>query len=390
MGYKISKNLPYQILFGICVGVTYLNIYELTFAVWIFTIGLTVKNNYSKTLLKYILCFVAILAIALVSSFFYENNLYDSIRDLTYLIKPILGFIVGYQLCRNYNINPFKTIVYTGIAIALVHLSIILHSVIIYKITNIHVLRQNAGYFSDFEVYSLIIAMFYKQLGIFFSRKNFWIIILILSVSSFLYLSRTNMIQFVIFYIAMKGYLSMNKKSIIVFSFITAFTIIGYSIIYNMNLSRNGKGVEALLFKIKNAPIEPFKTKVDKDDWQDFNDNYRSFENIKTVKQVSNEGIEAVLFGKGLGASTDIGRLMPTNEGTFVRHQAILHNACMTVFLKSGLFGVFFLMLSVYFLCRQRKSNIEIENQTNLILFSTGIYLVVANWVLLGAIPCHS
>lgn len=384
MRIKISKNLPYQILFGLCIGVTYLNIYELNFAVWVFTIAITFKKSYSVDILKYISFFVAIFLIAFLATFFYDNSLYESIRDVTYLIKPILGLLVGYQLCRNYDIKPFETIIYTGVAIAIVHLTIIMHSVLIYRIVNIHALRMRAGYFSDFEVYSLILIMFYKQLGLVFSKQRFWLIIAILVLSSFTYLSRTNFIQFVIFYLAMKGFLSLNKKSIVIFSIFIGVSLIGYSVIYNMNLSRNGKGMEALLFKIKNAPIEPFKTKVDPDNWADFNDNYRSYETIRTVKQVINTGTPAIIFGKGLGATADMGREVKTNEQTFVRKQAILHNANSTVFLKSGLVGVFLLVLSVLYLCRQKKSNIPIVRQVNLLLFSTGIFLIVANWVLLG------
>lgn len=384
MGIKVSTNLPYQILFGLCIGVTYLDIYELTFVVWIITIAITVKNSYSFSLLKYISYFAAILVLAFISSFFYNYSLYESIRDVTYLVKPIIGLLIGYQLCRNYDIKPFETIIYTGVAIAIVHLSIIFHSIVIYRILNIHVLRQKAGFFSDFEVYSLIIALFYRQCGIIMSRKRVLLIILILAVSSFLYLSRTNFIQFVLFYLAMKGYFSLNKKSIMIFSIFLAFTLTGYSVIYNMNLSRNGKGIEALLYKIKNAPIEPFKTKVDMNDWQDFNDNYRSYENIRTVKQVTNSGVEAVIFGKGLGSTVNIGTRVKTNEGTFVQNEPILHNGYMTVFLKSGLVGVFLLILSLIYLCKQEKSNIPIVKQVNLLLFSTGIFLIVANWVLLG------
>ncbi|WP_026977250.1 hypothetical protein [Flavobacterium tegetincola] len=384
MRIKISKNLPYQILFGLCIGVTYLNIYELNFAVWVFTIAITFKKSYSIDLLKYTSFFVAIFIIAFIATFFYDNSFYESIRDVTYLIKPILGLLVGYQLCRNYDIKPFETIIYTGVAIAIIHLSILMHSVVIYRIVNIHALRMRGGYFSDFEVFSLILIMFYKQLGLVFSTRQFWIIIAILALSSFMYLSRTNFIQFVIFYLAMKGFLSLNKKSIVIFSLFTAFLLIGYSVIYNMNLSRNGKGMEALLFKIKNAPIEPFKTKVDPNDWADFNDNYRSYETIRTVKQVANTGTQAIIFGKGLGATVNMGREVRTNEGTFVRKQAILHNANSTVFLKAGLVGVFFLILSVVYLCRQKKSNIPIVQQINVLLFSTGIFLIVANWVLLG------
>ena len=243
MGIKISKNLPYQILFGLCIGVTYLNIYELNFAVWVFTLAITFKKSYSVDILKYISFFVAIFLIAFVATFFYNNILYESIRDVTYLIKPILGLLVGYQLCRNYDIKPFETIIYTGVVIAIIHLSILMHSVLIYRIINIHALRMRGGYFSDFEVYSLILILFYKQLGLVFSSRRFWLIITVLVLSSFMYLSRTNFIQFVIFYLAMKGFLSLNKKSILIFSIFIGLSLIGYSIIYNMNVSRNGKGM---------------------------------------------------------------------------------------------------------------------------------------------------
>ena len=54
MKLTVTKDFPYQILFALCIGVTYVNIYELTFAVWILAIGLTVKKKYSLTLLRYI------------------------------------------------------------------------------------------------------------------------------------------------------------------------------------------------------------------------------------------------------------------------------------------------------------------------------------------------
>jgi hypothetical protein len=184
--------------------------------------------------------------------------------------------------------------------------------------------------------------------------------------------------------IAMKGYLSLNRKAVKVILITLVITSVAYAFVYNTNPKRNGKGLEAMLYKIKNAPIEPFKTKIDKDDWQDFNDNYRSYENIIAVKQVSLEGTPGVLFGKGLGSSIDIGRKMWTNDETYVRYEPILHNAYMTVFLKSGLVGVFFMIYFLYHLFKQRKSNLESVKQVNLLLIGTAFFLIVANWVLLG------
>lgn len=384
MNIKLDRSFPYQVLFALCIGVTYINIFELTFVVWLIAIVLTLQNKYSLSIIKSIIPFVIILFIALIMFFFHDNSIYSAIRDITYLVKPILGLILGYQLCKTLNVKPFETIIYTGLFIAIIHLIILSFNVVFYRITNIHTLRGLTGYFSDFEVYALILLIFHKQLKLYFSKEKFWLLALIIGSSAFLYLSRTNFIQFVVLYIGLKGYYSLNKKTIIIFSVSTIILLIGYALIYNTNPTRNGKGLEALFYKIKNAPIEPFKTKVNKDDYEDFNDNYRSFENIKTIKQVYMEGVDGVLFGKGLGSTIDIGRKIKTNDGTYVRHEPILHNGYLTVYLKSGLFGVFFLMFFLYNLLKQKKaSNYEVK-QINLILISTAVFLIISNWVLLG------
>lgn len=384
MNLKVSQSFFYQSLFAICVGVTYINNYELTFAVWILTLLFTVKRKYSFDIIQHIFPYLSIFLVALSVYFFYDNSIYNAIRDVTYLIKPIIGLILGYQFCKNENFQPLKTIIYVGFFIALIHLLILFYNIVFFRIVNIHTLRGLTGYFSDFEVYSFILILFHKQLNISFARKKFLMLAVIVGVSAFLYLSRTNFIQFAILYIGLKGYFRLTKKAIKIFSISTIFLLVGYALIYNTNPTRNGKGLEALFYKIKNAPIEPFKTKVDKDDYQDFNDNYRSYENIKTVKQVSMEGVDGVLFGKGLGSTIDIGRKILTNDGTYVRHEPFVHNAYMTVFLKSGLIGVFFLMYSLYILIKQNKTTIEEVKQINLILISTGVFLILANWVLIG------
>ena len=162
------------------------------------------------------------------------------------------------------------------------------------------------------------------------------------------------------------------------------FVIVGYTAIYQSNPSRTGKGIEAFLFKIKNAPIEPFKTKINKDDWKDFNDNYRSFENIITVKQVANEGTSAILFGKGLGATINLGRQIMTNDAELIQYIPILHNGFATVYLKSGLFGLFFLLLFIYLIGKPKKSNLISVQNINLLMIGTAIFLIVSNWVFMG------
>jgi len=384
MSSTISKTIFYQILFTICVVVPYINNYELTFAIWFLVLLATITQKYSIQVLKTIAPFIAIIIIAAFSLLFFDNNMYNVIRDITYILKPVIGILVGYQLCKNSGPNVIKTIINAGLLIATIHLSIIFYNAIIHKIVNIHVLREYGGYFSDYEIYVLIILLFHKQFQLNYSRNKLLLLIAIVGFSSFLYVSRTNFIQLILFFMTLMGYFKLNMRSLKIISIFTIIILVGYSLIYNMNLSRNGRGLESLLYKIKNAPIEAFKTKINQDDYEDFNDNFRSFENIKTVRQVTQEGWSAILIGKGLGATVDVGRRMRTNDGTYVRHEAILHNAYMTVFLKSGLLGVCFLIYSMYVLIRNKKSNNPMIQQLNLLLLATGIFLIFENWVLLG------
>lgn len=241
-----------------------------------------------------------------------------------------------------------------------------------------------SGYFSDYEVYILVILIYSKKFELKIERKRIIILLVLVGLSSFLYLARTNFIQFFILIIGMEGYYAITKKSIVALSTIVISLLFTYSAILYINPKRNGKGLETLLYKIKIAPIEPFKTRINKDDWKDFNDNYRSYENIIAVKQVSNKGLGAVLFGEGLGATLDLGREVWSNDGEFVRYIPIVHNGYMTVFLKSGVLGVFFLLLFIVILYRQQKSNDPLIKQINYLLIGTSIFLVLSNWVFLG------
>ncbi|HEU4495523.1 MAG TPA: hypothetical protein VFR70_00570 [Flavobacterium sp.] len=182
----------------------------------------------------------------------------------------------------------------------------------------------------------------------------------------------------------MKGYFKITKKAVIFLSVAVIAVFIGYTAIYFSNPSRSGKGIEAFLFKIKNAPIEAFKTRVNSNDWKDFNDNYRSYENIVTIRQVSSQGIFAILFGEGMGSRINLGRQIMTTDGTKVQYIPILHNGFATVFLKSGLFGIFFLVLFLFLLAKHNKSDIPEVKSINLLLVGTSIFLIVSNWVFMG------
>lgn len=383
MRISLKKNHISQLLFALCIGVPYLNNYELTFAIWLMAAVLTVRKSYSLGIIKQVACYIAILVIALIVFFFKDYELYFVIRDITYLLKPIIGILLGYQLCKDNFTKAFTTILYTAFGIAVIHLFVLLHAVVVFHASTVNDLRIYGGFFSDFETYALIILIFHEKFEINFSRKKTLIFTIIIGVSAILYLARTNFIQFILLFIALKGYLKMTPQSLRTLGYVIVIGIVGYLTILQINPRRNGQGIESFLYKIKVAPIEPFKTRIKRDDWKDFNDNYRSYENISTVRQVSNSGTLSVIFGNGAGSRIDL-RQTVRHDSQDLRFISIMHNGFMTVFLKSGLVGVFLLLISIFLLFKKTKSEINIVKQINWFFVGSGIYMLASYWVFMG------
>ncbi|RTY95918.1 hypothetical protein [Flavobacterium sp. GT3R68] len=383
MKIAVPSNFLSQLLFVLCVTIPYLNNFELTMLVWTGTVLISVSKNYSYSFLKLSIPFLVILVIATVVMFFHEYKTYYIIRDVAYLIKPVIGFFIGYQLCKRNLNNAFKLVITTGLIIAVLHLLILLFAVIVFRAATVNDLRFYGGYFSDYEVYVLIILIFHKKFELDLSPKRLRIITLIVGFSVFLYLARTNFLQFLILFLAIKGYFTLNKTSLTIITTIILVSIIGYVAVLYIDPKRNGEGVEAFLYKIKVAPLEPFKTKINRADYIDFNDNYRSYENIMTIRQVSRDGMWNVFFGKGLGSIIDLKQKVYLGDME-LRFISILHNGFMIVFLKSGIVGILIYLYSIYYFFRKKKGDSNKIRQINLLFLGTGIFLILSNWVFLG------
>jgi hypothetical protein len=365
----------------ICVIVPFFNNYELSFLVWLIASLFTIKNKYSLPFLKYLSYFILIFCLSFFVSLFFNYKLYFVIRDITYLLKPIFGLILGYQLFYNKTKNPFQFIVYAGVVIASYHLLLVALGILAEGAKNVAQIRDYGGYFNDFEVYTLIILLFHEQFQLNFTKQKTRIFISVLAISSFFYLARTNFIQFVILFMAMKGWLIFNKRSIKIVSTLVVFSALSYAAIYNYNPRRSGSALDEFLYKIKLIPLEAFATKINRNDWKDFHDHYRSYENVRTVEQLSHNG--NLLFGEGMGSQVDLKQKVYLGDME-LRHISILHNGYMTIFLKSGIPGILVLFGSIFFFFKKFNSYNEIDSKINLLFLGTGIFLIFSYWVFLG------
>jgi hypothetical protein len=383
MKITIPNNWFYQLIFILCIGVTYLDHFELTFFTWSLALVLSISRSYSISIIKIIIPYILILLIAFFVMLQYDYRPYFIIRDVTYLVKPIIGFLIGYQLCKRNLKNTFELLIKTGFFIAVCHIVILITAILVHKARTIGEIRHHSGFFSDYEIYIFIILLFHKQFGLNYSKKKFWLLTIVIGFSAFMYLARTNFVQFLILYLALKGYFVLNKKSIVIIGSIALLSVISYTFIYYSYPRRGADGVEGFLYKLKVAPMEAFKTKINRYDWKEFNDNYRSYENIMTIRQVSSDGIVPILFGKGLGSQIDLRQEVFLGDMR-LRFISILHNGFMIVFLKSGILGILIYSYTIIFFFKRVKTENKVAQQINLLFIGTGIFLFVSNWVFLG------
>ncbi|RZL34230.1 MAG: hypothetical protein EOP00_31980 [Pedobacter sp.] len=303
------------------------------------------------------------------------------IRDITYLLKPISGLLLGYQLFHKSIKNPFQFVVYAGISIAVYHLILVVYGIVVEGARSVRDIRFYGGYFNDFEIYTLVLLVFRDKFNLEFSKKKSLLFLMILAVSSFFYLARTNFIQFVILIMAIKGIFVLNKKSITIITAVIVLVISGYTAIYYYNPIRNGKGMDEFLYKIKVAPSEAFSTKINRDDWKQFHDNYRSYENIRTVQQLSHNS--SLIFGEGIGSQVDLKQKVYLGDME-LRYISILHNGYMTVLLKTGLVGLFIYLYSIFFFFKRNTYTDSNLVNIHYLFVGTGVFLIISNWVFMG------
>lgn len=385
MKIALSSEWPYQLLFLVAVGFSYVNNYEISLAVWLIVLVISVKRYYSKNIL--ILCsfFGVIVFLGIIRSFFYDHDLYVIIRDLSYFIKPIVGLLIGYQCFRSKDNNFFTTVIYCALVISIIHLMILANAFIFHHVRYVHEIRHHGGYFSDFETFAVIILLFHKKFELKFSTQKRLILLVIIGTSLFLYLARTNLIQFFIISFGLLGLFQLNRSKITILSILLIAGGFGYKIIYDMNPARGAAGFENFLYKIKNSPKEIYDPYVVNDNTARFHDNFRSYETKVTILQVYGKRDNGIWFGNGFGSTVNYGSLMWTNDGARVRHAPILHNGYSTIFLKTGVVGLtVFIASMIYLTIMFRKSSKEYLNNLKLLLNSTGIFLFISTLIFLG------
>ena len=142
---------------------------------------------------------------------------------------------------------------------------------------------------------------------------------------------------------SMLGYAKITKGTLKFIGF--AFLLIGllYAYLFSVKIDRNAKGVEAFLYKIKIAPEEIFKTKVDRENHKELWDHWRGYE-AKRALALMDKNPSSYIYGTGYGSLINLKFKAPLGEKD-MKHISRIHNGYVFVLYKTGIVGLVLYLL---------------------------------------------
>ncbi|WP_298117753.1 O-antigen ligase family protein [Flavobacterium sp.] len=383
---KINATKFYTLLFIIIVFLQ-LYVYSFRFNIFLQFIILSFflileKPRISTKFLKFLSPVVYIFIIGFFGTLLYKYNWYNIVKDIFHFIKPVLGLLIGYCFYRK--INNFKlfvqAIVLTGLVSALVHFGLIIS---ISNISTVADIRQH-GTDNFIELVAVLFLSFYKKFeneNLFQKRANHRILFWTILISSILYFSRTMIVTGFISLLSIYGYTVIKPKTIKIASILLLSIVLLYTVLFSVNIRRDKDGITSFLYKIKNAPAEVFKTKIDREDHTDLWDHWRGYEAKRAIELIK-ENPEGIVFGLGYGSLVNLKFFAPlSDDEKGMKYISELHNGYAYILYKVGIVGLF---LYLFFLNKLYKKIYQNKNFKNVFISAFGLSLFVSTLVTVG------
>lgn len=354
---KINKIKFYTALFAVVLFLQlYLHSFKTNIFIQIAVLLFFFQIEHLRFPIKYLKAvfpIICIFIICFVGTIIYRYPLVGIIKDIFHFIKPILGLTLGYFFYKQ--INDFKlfvkTIVLVGFASAVVHLLIIF---LFSDTGTVYGIREFAK--DNFlELFAIFLLGYYKKFqkeSLFERKSSYHLIFCILLLSCFLYLSRTMIVSAVIALLSIYGFTIITKNTLKFLGFLLIFIVGLYVYLFSVNIQRNKPGLEAFLYKIKIAPSELFKTKIDRQDHTDLWDHWRGYEAKRAIASM-NEKPASYIFGSGHGSLVNLKFYAPlTDDRKGMKFISELHNGYVYILYKTGIIG---LLIYISFLTKLYK-----------------------------------
>lgn len=354
---KVNAVKFYTIVFVIVLLTQLYFTFKYTIFIQIFVIALFFafeKVKISLRFFKTIVPIIYLFIIGFIGMLLYKYPLYNINKDILHFLKPILGIFLGYIFYRKIdNLKLFvKTVVITGFISSIIHFLLILS---IQRINNVADLRI-FGTDSFIELTAVLFLVFYKKFNaeaLFSSKLHHYGVLIPVLTSSILYFSRTMIVMAIIAILSIYGYTIITRRTIKIIGALLVLTIAFYSFLFSINIHRNNGGVESFFYKVKNAPAEVFKTKVDRENHADLWDHWRGYEASRAVALLNEKPI-TYIFGCGYGSLVNLKLYAPLSAGNpkGMKYISELHNGYLYILYKTGIIGILFyliFLISLYY-----------------------------------------
>ena len=364
----IKSIIFYKTLFASLIFVSLFSVpFEavILLSVFIFLLLIVAKKTVlSKSFFEVLAPLILLFLIALSGIFYNNSDFIDFIKDFLYLLKPILFLVVGYLLCKRINDRNSFLILIVNIALVFGVVHIIECLLYIYQtsVFSIHVMRNISGRdnFLELIAIGIIIAnLKNKEFKINFLKP----IIIVLSISFVLYLSRTMFILLILISLTFSGYLRLSMKGLRYLFLSATGVILFYVYLFSIDIDRASKSpVDNFLYKLKLAPSEIFVSKGDIDIKNHANlwDHWRAYEGNMAINQLNEKGAVAWTFGTGMGALIDLKFNAPlSDDPNGMRYISLIHNGYVFILFKTGILGLilyFLFLISNYFVYKKIKN----------------------------------
>ena len=302
--------------------------------------------------------------------FSFNNELYDALKDVWYAGKAIVCFLLGYQVAKKItNMNLFfNYFVRVAFITALIHL------VKIFADSGGIGLARVSGIGGLPIISAMVLPLIlYRKTGFVFHGPPIVkaLIVATIAIAFILSFSRTTIGCLFLFIFAGAGFFENFKKF---------FALLGVSVLLAIFIAPMLPNLDVqdftFLGKISNSFSEIAFT--DGADSRDMVVNWRGFEAYRAYVAFVDASIPQQLFGRGWGATVDLGIVVDMGDDMAYQYLPLLHNGYLHVLTKYGLLG---LLLYLLFLWRVTIGSRDHFTKNNNLAYSrliTGLGLVLA------------
>ncbi len=318
------------------------------------------SNHFLKVLNPIIIVFI----LGFLGFIIFTNPIGFALKDIFHFIKPLQGLLIGYFFFKTINNNTvfIKTIVILGFISAIIHFIILLLFADLAS-GSVNEIRE---YTRDnyLELVAIFFLGFYKRFfdtDLFTSKLKSKTIFLFLLFSCVLYFSRTMIVVSIILLLSIYGHTKITYKSLkFIFGAFVAILLF-YAYLFSVKIERNKPGLEAFLYKIKIAPEELFKTRIDRENHKDLWDHWRGYE-AKRAYALMNDKPISTLTGTGYGSLVNLKFNAPLdNSKKGLKFISELHNGYVYVLYKTGVIGLFLYLIFLLGLYKKIYLNYSFE-----------------------------